>query len=66
MNPTEAIPVLATSKPTPAPPPLVVGVSSSRFNFASLAFSSPLHFSCGFFFRARCQPSGSHAGCAGR
>lgn len=40
MNPTLAIPVRATSNPTPPPPPPpVVGVKSSRFNFASLALS---------------------------
>jgi len=38
-NPTEAMPVLATSKPTPPPPPPPPpdGVKSSRLAFASLA-----------------------------
>jgi hypothetical protein len=36
---TLATPVLATSKPAPAPPPLDVGVSSSLFSFANLAFN---------------------------
>lgn len=42
MKPTEAIPVLATSNPTPPPPPPPeVGVKSSRLSFASLAFKPP-------------------------
>lgn len=42
MNPMEAIPVRATSKPTPAPPPPPdVGVRSSRLSLASLALSCP-------------------------
>jgi hypothetical protein len=41
MKPTEAIPVLATSKPAPAPPPCepAGGAMSSRFSLASLALS---------------------------
>lgn len=38
-NPTVAIPVLATSKPTPGPPPLLAGAISSRFSLASLALN---------------------------
>jgi hypothetical protein len=41
MNPTLAIPVLATSKPTPALPPPVVGVNNSRLSLASFALSCP-------------------------
>ena len=41
MNPTLAIPVLATSNPTPAPPPPVVGVKSSRLSIANFALSLP-------------------------
>lgn len=43
MNPTEAIPVLATSKPAPPPPPCdpAGGAISSRFSLASLALSCP-------------------------
>jgi len=57
MNPTLATPVRATSKPAsscqqvpksprlvclqPPPPPLEVGVRSSRLSFASFAFSCP-------------------------
>ena len=37
-KPTRASPLFVTSNPSPAPPPpLVVGVSNSRRNFASLA-----------------------------
>lgn len=36
-NPTVAIPVLATSKPAPGPPPLLAGAMSSRLSLASLA-----------------------------
>lgn len=41
MNPTLAIPVLATSNPTPALPPPVVGVNNSRLSLASFALSCP-------------------------
>lgn len=41
-KPTLAMPVLATSKPSPPPPPPPpVGEISSRRNLASLAFSWP-------------------------
>lgn len=37
-KPTRASPLFVTSNPSPAPPPpLDVGVSNSRHNFASLA-----------------------------
>ena len=41
MKPTDAMPVLATSKPTPPPPPLEEGIISSRLSLASFAFSWP-------------------------
>jgi hypothetical protein len=41
-NPTDAIPVLATSNPRPPPPPpLVEGEMSSRLSLASFALSWP-------------------------
>lgn len=42
MKPTLAIPVLATSNPTPAGPPELVGVNNSLLSLANLALSSPL------------------------
>lgn len=53
MKPTEAIPVLATSKPTPPPPPPPeVGVSSSRLSLASLALSWPRWYEVALFCSA--------------
>lgn len=50
MKPILATPVLATSNPEPPPPPLLVGVRSSRFSFASLAFSWPRWKAVALFF----------------
>jgi hypothetical protein len=42
INPTLAMPVRATSKPTPAgPPPPLLGVRRSRLSLASFAFNCP-------------------------
>ena len=67
MNPIDAMPVLATSKPTPAPPPPPEdGVRSSRLSLASLALSCPTVARGGVSDAARVHPRRlvSRRGCA--
>jgi hypothetical protein len=60
MKPTDATPVRATSNPAPPPPPLELGVSSSRLSLASLALSCPRWYDVALFFcvRAICEGEG--------